>query len=66
MSPHVLNHALKTFLAVVSLWVLPWVAILSIAALAGIFEERFSRKEAPPVHFPNSIHFPHAKRTKVA
>ena len=54
MSPHVLEHAFKTLASLPLLWVLPWMVILTVAALATSLERRLKRKEPPPAHFPRS------------
>ncbi len=66
MSSHIASHALKTLLAIISLWVLPWVAIFSLAALVSFLQEHFRREEPPRVHFRRSNHLPPARPPRAA
>ena len=66
MSSHVLSDVFKTVILGLSLAILPWVFILSIAALWSRLEKRLRKQEPPSIHFPHSAHFRNAELPKAA
>jgi len=62
MCGHVLGHAVNSLLTMVSLWVLPWIVIFSIAGLWSFLQSKSSEEAEPPLHFANASRLLRPKR----
>lgn len=51
---HVVGHAIQTLLGIASLWILPWVVVLGLAALLARLEKQFRNERSVPLHFPKA------------